>query len=160
MPPALGSIAPGFTLKTLQGDELRNVSLSDYRGKENVVLLFIPAAFTHVCTAEFCDVSGGLADYKALDAVVLGISVDSPYAQRAWARQERIELTLLSDYQHDVTRSYDVVWPNFSGLGPCSARAVVVIDKNGVVRHTEQTPTLLDMPDLGKIKQVLAGLAA
>lgn len=154
----LGEIAPDFTLKTRSNGENRDVTLSAHRGKEHVVLLFFPGAFTPVCTAELCDVSGGIAQYTGLNAVVYGISTDSRYSLEAWAQQVGITIPLLADYAHEVTKAYDVVWPNFSGMGPSAARAVVVIDKDGVVRHTEQTPTLLDLPDLEKVKTVLAGL--
>jgi peroxiredoxin len=159
MPLALGETAPDFTLKTHGESALEDVTLSKHRGKENVVLLFFPGAYTPVCTKEMCDVTSGLGEYSDLNAVVYGVSTDSPFALDAWAKDAKIGITLLSDYQHEVTKAYDVVWPNFSGLGPCSARAVIVIDKNGVIRHTEQTPTLRDMPDLEKIKQVLAGIS-
>ena len=158
MPLALGEVAPDFTLKTHGESALEDVTLSHHRGKENVVLLFYPGAFTPVCTTEMCGVTSCLDEYSKLNAVVYGVSTDSPYALDAWAKQAGIGIKLLSDYKHEVTQAYDVVWPNFSGLGPCSARAVIVIDKNGIVRHTEQTPTLLDMPDMEKIKLVLAGI--
>ena len=154
----LGEIAPDFTLKPREGTDMRDVSLSSHRGKENVVLLFFPGTFTHVCTAEFCDVTDGLTRFAAENAIVYGISTDSPFSQQAWAKEVNIGFPLLSDYQREVTRAYDVEWPNFAGLGPSSARAVFVIDKEGRIRHAEQTPTLLDMPDLEKIHLVLTDL--
>ncbi len=154
----LGEIAPDFTLKTRENGTNRDVTLSAHRGKENVVLLFFPGAFTPVCTDEMCDVSGGIEQYKGLNAIVYGVSTDSPFALEAWAKQASIKVPLLSDYKHEVTQAFDEVWPDFGGMGPSAARAVVVIDKNGIVRHTEQTPTLRDLPDMEKVKKVLAGL--
>ena len=83
----VGDRAPDFTLKSKSGDDLKDISLRDYEGQKNVVILFFPLAYTGVCTDEMCSVSGGLADYDALDAQVLGISVDSPFAQDAWAKE-------------------------------------------------------------------------
>jgi aconitate hydratase len=97
MPIAIGTKAPDFTLKTKTADGLKDVKLSDNFGKKQTVLLFFPLAFTGVCTQEMCDVSAGLGDFAGLDAEVYGISVDSPFAQEAWAKQSKITVTLLSD---------------------------------------------------------------
>jgi peroxiredoxin len=118
------------------------------------VLLFFPFAFTGVCTKEMCDVTGGLDAYARLDAAVFGISVDSPHAQFAWAQQERIGVALLSDLNKYVTRAYDVV---FDGpAGTYSARAAFVIGKDGVIKHSERTPTPKDLPDFAAINAALA----
>src|SRR5687768_11916870 len=106
---ALGELAPDFTLKTREDGQNRDITLSAHRGKENVVLLFFPGAFTPVCTAELCDVSGGIEQYKGLNAVVYGVSTDSPYSLEAWAKQAGITIPLLSDYKQEVTRAYDVL---------------------------------------------------
>ena len=81
-----GDTAPDFTLvsKGPNGPEL--VKLSDLVGKTNLVLLFVPMAFTGVCTQEFCDISAGISEYESLDATVIGISGDNPFAQEAWAK--------------------------------------------------------------------------
>src|SRR6476619_147894 len=94
---SVGTKAPDFTLKSKQASGLVDVKLSNNFGKKNTVLLFFPAAFTGVCTAEMCDVSGGLKAYHDLNAEVIGISVDSPFAQEAWAQKEKIQFTLASD---------------------------------------------------------------
>ena len=94
----IGAEAPDFTLKTKAPDGLNDVSLSSFRGNHNVVLLFFPFAFTGVCTEETCSVRDDLSSYEELDAQVLGISVDSPFAQEAMALKEgqlkRCELLL------------------------------------------------------------------
>ncbi|MEJ5169681.1 MAG: redoxin domain-containing protein [Fimbriimonadales bacterium] len=158
MPLSPGTIAPDFTLKTLTADGLKDVRLSDNRGKRNTVLLFFPAAFTGVCTQELCDVTAGLAAYADLDADVFGISPDTPFAQDAWAKQNGIGITLLSDYQKEVAKAYDVLLPDLVGLGPGSARAAFVIDKEGVIRHAEQTPTPLELPDFDAVRRTLETL--
>ena len=90
-----GSKAPDFTLKTKRGGDPKDVKLSENFGKKKTVLLFFPLAFTGVCTKEFCDVSAGLSAYEKLDAAVYGISVDSPFAQEAWADKEKIQIPYL-----------------------------------------------------------------
>ena len=154
----VGAKAPEFTLKSKQPAGLVEVKLSSSLGKKNVVLLFFPAAFTSVCTRELCDVSGGLKAYAALDAEVIGISIDTPFAQEAWAQKEKIGITLASDLNKETIRKYDVVLPMLAGIGDTAARAAFVIDKQGVVRYSEQTPTPKDLPDFAAIKKTLAGL--
>lgn len=156
MPIATGTKAPDFTLKTKNADGLKDVRLSDNFGKRPTVLLFFPAAFTSVCTAELCDVSGGLGEYEKLNAAVYGISVDNVFSQEAWARQNNIRLTLLSDLNKTVTQAYDVVFPNLAGVGDTSARAAFVIGVDGVIKYAEQTPTPKDLPDFAKVKAALA----
>jgi peroxiredoxin len=151
-----GSKAPDFTLKTKRGGDPKDIKLSDNFGKKKTVLLFFPLAFTGVCTKEMCDVSAGLSAYEKLDAAVYGISVDSPFAQEAWADKEKIKITLLSDLNKEVSKKYGTLLPDLIGLGSLSARAAFVIDKDGVIKHSEQTPTPLELPDFSKIQAALA----
>ena len=151
-----GSKAPDFTLKTKRGGDPKDIKLSDNFGKKKTVLLFFPLAFTGVCTKEMCDVSAGLSAYEKLDAAVYGISVDSPFAQEAWADKEKIKITLLSDLNKEVSKKYGTLLPDLIGLGSVSARAAFVIDKDGVIKHSEQTPTPLELPDFSKIQAALA----
>src|SRR5882724_5770477 len=111
MPIAVGSKAPDFTLKTKTADGLKDVKLSENFGKKQTVLLFFPLAFTGVCTQEMCDITSGLDQFTALDAEVYGISVDSPHALNAWAKQSKIEVTLLSDLNKQTVKAYDVLLP-------------------------------------------------
>jgi peroxiredoxin len=158
MPLKIGTSAPDFTLKTKTAQGLEDVKLSENFGKRNTVLLFFPLAFTSVCTQELCSVSGGLSSYDSLNAAVYGISVDSPFALEAWALKEKITIKLLSDLNKTVTKAYDVVFPNLAGVGDTAARAAVVIDKQGVIVHVEQTPTPKDLPDFEAVKAALAKL--
>ena len=153
-----GSKAPDFTLKSKTADGLRDVSLSANFGQKNTVLLFFPLAFTGVCTQEMCDISGGLSAYADLGADVIAISVDSPFAQEAWAKKENIGLTLASDLNKEVIKQYDVVFPMLAGVGDTAARAAFVIDKAGVIQYSEQTPTPKELPDFNAIKAALAKL--
>jgi peroxiredoxin len=158
MPIATGSQAPDFTLKSKQATGLVDVTLSANFGKQNTVLLFFPLAFTSVCTKEMCDLTAGLSGYEGLGAKVIGISVDSPFAQDAWAQKEKITITLASDLNKEVTKKYEVVFPMLAGVGDTAARSAFVIDKTGVVRYAEQTPTPKDLPNFEAIKAILATL--
>ena len=156
MPIAIGSKAPDFTLKSKTATGLVDVKLSDNFGKTNTVLLFFPLAYTSVCTAEMCDVSAGLNSFAGAD--VIAVSVDSPFAQEAWAKASGIKITLASDLNKIVIKAYDVVFPMLAGVGDTAARAAFVIDKNGVVQYSEQTPTPKDLPNFEAVKATLAKL--
>lgn len=151
----VGSKAPLFTLKSKTADGLKDVSLSDNLGKKSTVILFFPLAFTGVCTQEMCDVSNGLNAYKDLNAEVYGISVDSPFSLEVWAQKEKISIPLLSDLNKKTAEAYGVLLPDLIGLGSVSARAAFVVDKDGLIAYSEQTPTPKDLPDFNKIKAAL-----
>lgn len=155
---SVGAKAPDFNLKSKQASGLVDVKLSNNFGKKNTVLLFFPAAFTGVCTSEMCDITAGLNSYNGLNAEVIGVSVDTPFAQEAWAQKEKISITLASDLNKEVIKKYDVVFPMLAGIGDTAARAAFVIDKSGVVQYSEQTPTPKDLPDFNKVKETLTKL--
>jgi glutaredoxin-dependent peroxiredoxin len=154
---AAGSKAPDFTLKSKNADGLRDVTLSANFGQKQTVLLFFPLAFTGVCTTELCDVTSGLAAYEGLGADVIAISVDSPFAQEAWAKANGIKLTIVSDLNKQATKAYDVLFPGLAGIGDTSARAAFVIGKDGVIKYAEQTATPKDLPNFAAVKAALAG---
>jgi len=155
---AVGTKAPDFNLKSKNASGLVDVKLSNNFGQKNTVILFFPLAYTSVCTAELCDVTAGLAAFSSLNADVIGISVDSPFAQEAWAQQEKIQITLASDLNKTTIKAYDVVFPMLAGVGDTAARAAFVVDKDGVIQYAEQTPTPKDLPNLAAVKEVLAKL--
>src|SRR5687768_595109 len=154
----VGTKAPDFALKSKQASGLVDVKLSNHFGKTNTVLLFFPLAFTGVCTTEMCDITAGLSQYKDLNAEVIGVSVDSPFAQEAWAQKEKIGITLASDFNKKTAEAYGTLLPDLMGLGSVSARAAFVIDKNGVVQYSEQTPTPKELPNFNAIKETLSKL--
>jgi peroxiredoxin len=156
MPIAVGTQAPDFTLKTKTADGLKDVKLSDNFGKRQTLVLFFPLAFTGTCTQEFCDVSGSLGDYTGLNAEVYGVSVDSPFAQEAWAKQSKISVTLLSDLDKKTAAAYGVIFPGLAGIGDTSARAAFVVGKDGLVKYAEQTATPKDLPNFAAIKAAIA----
>lgn len=123
----LGHSAPDFTLPASLGGE---VKLSDYLGKQNVVLVFYPLDFSPVCSMQLPEYSGRADDFAELDTAVLGVNRDSLYTHKAWAAEYGIELPLLSDMNLAVARAYGVALDE-RGV---SKRAVFVVDKQGIVR--------------------------
>lgn len=156
MPLAVGTKAPDFTLKTKTPEGLKDIKLSDNFGKKQTVLLFFPLAYTGVCTQEMCDQTSGLGDYEKLGANVIAISVDSPFAQEAWAKANKIGVTLASDLNKATTKAYDVLFPMLAGVGDTSARAAFVVGKDGVIKYAEQTATPKDLPNFAAVKAALA----
>jgi peroxiredoxin len=159
----VGDKAPDFTLVTKGPEGPQLVKLSELIGSSNLVLLFVPMAFTGVCTTEFCDISAGIKEYEALDAKVLGISGDNPFAQAAWAEKEGITIPLLSDYEHTVAKAYGVAYDQFLPeanliMGGVAKRSAFVIDKTGTVRYAEIQNHPKDLPDFAAVKETLRGL--
>lgn len=135
----IGEKAPDFTLKDLNGNDWR---LSDHLGK-TVVLLFYPGDNTPVCTAQLCSVRDNWSEYQATGAEVVGISTDSVLSHRSFADKYNLTLKLLSDEKGEVVEAYNVR----SWIPGRSARAVVVIDKNGIIRYHKVQALSLFRPD-------------
>lgn len=154
MPLQAGTKAPTFTLKSKQADGLVDVTIPT-AGK-TTVLLFFPLAFTGVCTDEMCSVSQGLDSYADSGAEVVAVSVDSPFAQEAWAKANDIKITLASDLNKEAAHAYDVVFKGIAGIGDSAARAAFVIDAAGTIVYSEQTPTPKDLPNFEAVKAAVA----
>ena len=160
---SVGTTAPDFTLSTKTADGPKQITLSDRFGQGNTVLLFFPMAFTGTCTKEFCLATSDLPAYGELDATVYGISGDNPFAQEAWAEKEKITVPLLSDYEHEVARAYDVAYDSFLPqlgltMGGVPKRAVFVIDRDGIIQYAESLEDARELPDFEKVKGKLAEL--
>src|SRR6185369_5356781 len=153
----VGQKAPDFKLPS---SEMKMVSLNDFKGK-NVVLFFYPMAWTSTCTKEMCVLQEDFNSYASLDAVIIGISVDTLYALKRYGEDYHLDsIILLSDFNKDVIRSYDVVHHDFSnGYKDVAKRATFVIDKNKTLRFIEVLPNLGDFPDLDAVKNVLKQLS-
>jgi len=161
--PHAGEQAPlDHTLVSSQG---QLVSLRSLVGSKALVVLFVPFAFTGVCTEELCTKNGALDRAAKLDANVVGISGDSNFVLDAWAKKSGIAITLLSDYDHVVARAFGVHSPGgfataknlpFTGV---SKRAAFVIDRQGVVRHAEVLADPHDLPNFVAIEAALAAPA-
>ena len=129
----IGDTAPAFTLKTTDKSD---ISLADYSG-QTVILAFYPGAFTGVCDKEMCAFQDNIGKLNQSNAVVLGISVDSPWANAEFAKKYNLAFSLLSDLDRDVVKAYDATFVGLGGIdGYMSAnRVVIVIDGNGIVQH-------------------------
>lgn len=134
MAPAQGTKAPDFTLFDT---EKKPLSLSDFRNRK-VVIAFYPGAFTGVCTKEMCTLRDTMSNFNKLQAQVVGISVDSPFANKAFAGQNNLQFPLLSDYTRDVSKRYGGLHDDFGGLKgyTVSKRAVFVIGTDGIVKYS------------------------
>ena len=160
---AVGAKAPDFSLSTKTADGPKQVKLSDNFGKKNTLLLFFPMAFTGTCTQEMCSLTPELPNYDGANAVVYGISGDNPFAQEAWAQKEKIGVTLLSDYEHKVAKEYGIAYDSFLpernlGMAGVPKRAAFVIDRKGVIQHSDVREDARELPDFDKIKAKLAEL--
>ena len=160
----VGDQAPDFSLVALGASGPEVVKLSDEIGEQNILLLFVPMAFTGVCTQQFCEISGGLSAYSDLNCKVFGISGDNPFAQAAWAEKEGITLKLLSDYDHKAAESYGTTYEQFLPeknliMGGVSKRSAFLIDKAGVIQYAQVNDSPGDLPDSEAIKAKLAELA-
>jgi mycoredoxin-dependent peroxiredoxin len=151
----VGQEAPDFTLKDPDGED---VTLSSFRGRRNVVLVFYPAAFSDVCTAQLSRIGDNEGRYAETGAQVIGISVDSRHSQGRFAEDLGLDDTLLLADFHPkgaVARRYGV-WLDDYGV---AGRATFVIDTAGIVRGVERTDTPMDIPDEQEYFRTLAGCA-
>lgn len=161
---AIGTKAPDFSLSSKNAEGIKQIKLSEELAAGPVVLLFVPMAFTSVCTDELCSVSQGLDAYSSLGAKVLGISGDSPFAQEAWAEKAGITIPLLSDYEHAVAGAYGVAYDSFLpqvglGMGGVPKRSAFVIDRSGVVQYAEASDDPKQLPNFDAIRAKLAEIA-
>ncbi len=151
----VGAAAPDFTLPN---QDREPVTLSNELKKGPVVLAFFPAAFSGVCTTEMSNFRDSVGELKKVSAQVVGISVDTFFALKAWSDANKLNFPLLSDFNKDVIGKYGVVNPDMIGLKNIAKRAVFVIDQKGVVRHKEVLEDARNEPDYGKATQALAAL--
>jgi mycoredoxin-dependent peroxiredoxin len=148
----VGDAAPDFTLRTTNGNEWH---LADFRGKKNVVLAFVPFAFSPVCSAQLPSYEAELERFKDFDTEVVSISLDSTYALNAWSKSMHTSFPLLSDFypQGKVVDLYGV--RHQAGM---SNRAVIVVDKEGLIRYIEVLDNPGEMPDNEDLFEVLRKL--
>ena len=142
--------APEFTLKNTDKEDVSLSSLID----KIVVLAFYPGAFTGVCDTEMCTLQSNLKSFNDLNATVLGISVDSPWANGEFSKKYNLAFDLLSDVNREVTKKYDVVFEGLGGIEgyTCSNRAVFIV-QNGVIKYSwEASPNPGVEPNYDEIK--------
>ncbi len=151
-----GQQAPDFSLFNT---EKQKVTLSDFKGK-NVVVLFFPLAYTGVCTAELCNVRDNIAVYNNTNATVLGISVDSLFTLDKFRTEQNLNFSLLSDFNKQAATDFGVLYETFPAfeMAGVSKRAAFVVDKEGVVQYAEVCATPGDLPNFAAIQETLQGL--
>lgn len=155
MPATIGQPAPSFTLFNT---EKKEISLTDYKGK-NVVILFFPLAFTGVCTAELCSIRDNYNTYTALNAEVIGISVDSLFALEQFKIAQNYHFDLLSDFNKTASKDYDTMYDTFAfGMLGVSKRSAFVVDKNGILQYKEVLEDAGKQPNFDAIKACLVSI--
>ncbi|MBK8442500.1 MAG: redoxin domain-containing protein [Sphingobacteriales bacterium] len=155
MPLQIGQAAPDFSLFNTDKKE---VKLSDFRGK-NVVLLFFPLAFTGVCTAELCSLRDSIADYEQLSAVILAVSVDSLFTLDKFKKDQHLNFDLLSDFNREVCQAYGAYYEDFVfNMKGVARRSAFVIDSEGVLRYAEVLESAGDLPNFEAVKSTLSQL--
>jgi peroxiredoxin len=154
MPVDVGAKAPDFTLPN---QDRQQVTLSEQLKNGPVVLAFFPAAFSGVCTKEMCTFRDSMSELNKASGTVLGVSTDTFFALKAWGDQQKLTFPLLSDYNKDVIRKYDVVNPDMVGLRDISKRAVFVIGRDGTVKHREVLDDARNEPNYAKVNEAITG---
>jgi peroxiredoxin len=148
----VGQQAPDFSL---YDSDKNKVSLSQLKG-QNVLLLFFPFAFTGTCTKELCSVRDNIGLYNKVNAKVFGISVDSIHSLAKYKEEQKLNFSLLSDFNKQVSIAYDCLYDSFSyGMKGVSKRSAFIIDKNGVIQYAEVLEKATDLPDFEAIKNTL-----
>ena len=151
----IGDTAPAFTLKS---SDKTDVSLSDYAGK-NVVVLFFPLAFTGVCTTELCTIRDNKADYDHLNAEVVAISVDSPFTLAKFKEEQGYNFPLLSDWNKGTAQAYGALYDEFVlGMKGVAKRSAFVVDKEGKIRYAEILENAGELPNFAAINETLSEL--
>lgn len=156
----VGDKAPDFTLTSFTpSNEPVDITLSSYNGKKNVLIIFFPQAFTGTCTDEMCSISESYNVFINNETEVLGISVDGTFVQKAFAKANNIKNPLLSDFNKEVIKKYDVIHENFAhGMKNVSKRAVFLTGKDGVIKYIEVTENPGVQVNFDKIKEAVKNL--
>ncbi len=149
----VGDKAPDFKLFS---SELKEVSLSDYKGKK-LVVHFFPMAFTGTCTTQLCTMRDSFGYYEGMNAAVVGISVDSPFTLAKFKEDQQYQFPLLSDFNKEISQNYGAFYEEFVfNLKGVSKRAAFVIDEQGVIAHAEVLDVATDLPDFEAIRKVVS----
>jgi peroxiredoxin len=145
-----GEAAPQFKLTS---SDLKEVSLTDFKGKK-VVIHFFPLAFTGVCTTQLCTMRDSFGYYDGLNAQILGISVDSPFTLAKFKEENAYQFPLLSDFNKEVSEAYGALYETFAfGMKGVSKRAAFVIDEEQNVIYAEVLENAGDLPNFEAIAE-------
>jgi peroxiredoxin len=148
MPIQTGQQAPQFKLFS---SELKEVSLNDFLGKK-VVIHFFPMAFTGTCTTQLCTMRDNFGYYEDMNAVILGISVDSPFTLAKFKEDNNYQFSLLSDFNKEASKAYEAFYEEFVfGLKGVSKRAAFVLDETHKVVYAEVLDVATELPDFNAI---------
>lgn len=155
----LGDTAPDFKLKS---QKLEEVTLHSFLGQKNVVILFFPLVNTSVCEKEMCSTRDSIKKYESVNAQVLAISVDSPFALKLWDEKQKFNFLLLSDFNKDTAKAFGVLYDNFLpgkfDYKGVAKRSAFVVDKNGIVQYAEVSEDPGKEPNYTAIQDVLKKL--
>lgn len=148
----IGDQAPEFTLFN---SELKEVKLSDFASKK-VIIHFFPMAFTGVCTTQLCTMRDNFGYYDGLNAVILGISVDSPFTLAKFKEDNNYQFNLLSDFNKEVSKAYGAYYEEFVfNLKGVSKRSAFVLDENHKIIYAEVLESAGDLPDFNLINEAI-----
>jgi glutaredoxin-dependent peroxiredoxin len=151
----VGDKAPDFKL---YNSDKQEVSLSDYKGK-NVVILFFPLAFTGTCTTELCEMRDNISIYSNLNAEILGISVDSLFTLEKYKAEQNLPFNLLSDFNKETSSAYGSLYENFVlGMKGVSKRSAFVVDAEGTIQYAEVLESAGDLPNFEAVQNALKSL--
>jgi len=133
----------------------KEVSLEDYLGN-HLIINFFPQAFSSSCTEQLCHMRDNLKQYQNLGTAVIGISVDSPFTLAAFATQNNYTFPLLSDFNKEIAKAYNVYLEDFVfGMKGVSKRAVFLVDSHGDIVYQEVTASPGDLPNFDRLKQAI-----
>ncbi len=149
----VGEKAPDFTLPDT---ELKQRGLKEF-SNQKIVLAFFVGAFTSVCTKEMCEFRDSMARLTNLKAQVIGISVNDPFSNKAFAEKNKLPFPILSDYKREIIRTYGIESQNFAGLTgyTVAKRSIFVIDEKGIVRYVWVSDIPSVEPNYQEIENVL-----
>ena len=152
-----GDQAPGFTLPSKPGNP---VDVGEFIGKEPVVLLFFPLAFSPVCTDEMCQMRDSWSEWELLNAKVFGITVDSPFITHKFREELNIPFPILSDFNRDIAKKYDALHEELVGLQGVTKRAAFVIDADGTVVYDWVSDNPKELPDFDAVRAAVGAVPA
>jgi len=155
----VGDSAPVFSAKLSTGEGIEEFDLQNEIGKGNVVLAFLFGAFTPVCTTEMCDFTSSLKEFEDMKAKVYGVSVDTPFSQNAFIKQNNISTPMISDFNREAVEKYGVKYDEFKGFRGIAKRSVFIIDKQGKIAYVWVTEDPSVPPKMDEIKEALKKLA-
>ena len=148
-----GDFVKNFTLQNSNGEQ---ESLTDLTKNGKAVLLFFPLAFSSTCTEELCVTRDNMKLFNSLNATVAAISVDSFFVLKEFKKANNLNFTLLSDFNREVSKKFDIIYDDFYGLKGVPKRAAFVIDENQNVEYAEVLEDASNLPDFKAIQKVLS----